>query len=314
MNWADVRGRGWADPDLIRTRLAEGADPDTGAPQFGTFDGSPLHLAAQWGSPEVVAELIGRVADVDAMNDDRTALWVAVFHGHIDIARLLITAGAEPWRPMMSGWAPGRLALAGPVPDLFPSPPDRQGLSTAEMEAVAESRRLIEVLAGIDLTGFGVTFASAISSKEAIRRLDAALVPEADMAVILDTSSEDQTVLGLTDVPGGCVLTQPWGATPTWHEVIEPLCAGATAYGVFVNPGSGSQGVVGVNGVIEDSDTHPGGGDAGGHLSAEEILAEYLYQGQALAYCCAAAGLRPIDARAVTGPPDHWIRVHDIDF
>ncbi|MFC7639802.1 hypothetical protein ACFQX6_01135 [Streptosporangium lutulentum] len=54
-------------------------------------------------------------------------------------------------------------------------------------------------------------------------------------------------------------------------------------------------------------------GDAGGHQTADEILAEYLYQDYAEAYCCAAAGLRPPDARALVGPPDLWLRPPEQD-
>ncbi|QYC45151.1 hypothetical protein Nocox_38005 [Nonomuraea coxensis DSM 45129] len=75
------------------------------------------------------------------------------------------------------------------------------------------------------------------------------------------------------------------------------------------NPKSGTRGIIARDGAIEDSGTTFGGGDAGGHLTSEEILAEYLYQGHAAAYCYAATGLRPPDARAVTGPPDTWIRL-----
>jgi hypothetical protein len=35
------------------------------------------------------------------------------------IARRLVAAGADPWRPQMNGWPPGRLNLAGPEPDLL---------------------------------------------------------------------------------------------------------------------------------------------------------------------------------------------------
>ncbi|GIH76784.1 ankyrin repeat domain-containing protein [Planobispora longispora] len=73
-----------------------------------------MHLAAEWGTPESVTELARRVDDVDAEYDDRTALWVAVFARRLDNARALAVAGADPWRPMMAGWSPGRLALAGP--------------------------------------------------------------------------------------------------------------------------------------------------------------------------------------------------------
>ncbi|WP_431897203.1 hypothetical protein [Nonomuraea sp. bgisy101] len=42
-------GDGWADLDLIRDRLAAGADPNSGV---NVFD-KPLHVAADRGSPEV---------------------------------------------------------------------------------------------------------------------------------------------------------------------------------------------------------------------------------------------------------------------
>lgn len=47
----------WTDLDVIRARLAAGADPNSGVRLFG----KPLHVAAERGSPEVVAELAMRV-------------------------------------------------------------------------------------------------------------------------------------------------------------------------------------------------------------------------------------------------------------
>lgn len=48
--------------------------------------------------------------------------WVAVYHRRPDDARVLDASGADPWRPMMAGWSPGRLSLAGPDAGLFPVP------------------------------------------------------------------------------------------------------------------------------------------------------------------------------------------------
>ena len=117
--WSGMGWRSWRDPDEVRARLASGADPHSGP------DGRPppLHHAAQYGSAEVVAELAAAVTDVDAVRDGRTALWVAVNAGEDDNARALAAAGADPWRPMMNGWSPGRLSLAGPTPGLFAPPP-----------------------------------------------------------------------------------------------------------------------------------------------------------------------------------------------
>ncbi|WP_307845499.1 ankyrin repeat domain-containing protein [Planomonospora sp. ID67723] len=317
MGWSGISGRGWADLEAVRARLEAGADPNSGVYAFGSYDGKPLHLAAEWGTPETVTELARRVNDVDAEHDDRTALWVAVFAHRLDNARALAAAGADPWRPMMAGWSPGRLALAGPAPDLFPIPAGYPGLSPAEAATAAEARRLIAALGEAGEDNLGVACVANITAAEAARRLEARPVDDADTEAVLSDPWSDPDaslkIVGITDVPGGCVVTQPWGYAPSTPEVTLPLSVGTVCYSMFANPKSGNQGAVSRNGVLDDSDTHPGGGDAGGHLTADEILAEYLYQDQAVAYCCAAAGLRVPDARAVTGPPDLWLRLSERD-
>lgn len=317
--WSGISGSGWADLDLIRARLDAGADPNSGVYAFGSFDGKPLHLAAEYGTPESVTMLAGRVDDVDAEFDDRTALWVAVFADRLDNARALVAAGADPWRPMMAGWSPGRLALAGPEPGLFPIPPGHPGLSPSETAAVSEARRLIAALEEVEEEeGIGVACVANITAAEAARRLEAGPADDADIEAVLDDPWSDIDgslgIVGVTDVPGGCVVTQPWGGVPYTPEVTRPLSVGTVCYSMFANPKSGDQGAVARDGVVEDSDTHPGGGDPGGHLTAEEILAEYLYQGEAVAYCCAAAGLRLTDARSVVGPPGLWLRLPERDY
>lgn len=72
--WAGFGWHGWTDLGAVRARLEAGADPNSG----GRWIELPLHLAAEHGSAEVVAELARRVDDVDAMSDGRTALWRAV--------------------------------------------------------------------------------------------------------------------------------------------------------------------------------------------------------------------------------------------
>ncbi len=67
------------------------------------------------------------------------------------------------------------------------------------------------------------------------------------------------------------------------------------------------------DGVNEAWDTHPGGGDPSSDDPAEEILATYLYQGKAIAYCCAGAGLRLTDDGAITDA-DTWVRLPDRDY
>ncbi|MEV4890543.1 ankyrin repeat domain-containing protein [Nonomuraea sp. NPDC055795] len=138
-DWSGMGWDGWRDLGLVRARLAAGASPDADA----DYGRTALQVAAEEGSPEVVAELAARSADVDAEVDGRTALWSAVYAARADNARVLAEAGANPWRPMMNGWPPGRLALAGPTPGLFSRPDGQPGLTDAEQAFVTRARDLI---------------------------------------------------------------------------------------------------------------------------------------------------------------------------
>lgn len=68
--WSDFGWHSWKDLALVRARLDAGADPNDGAYPYER----PLRAAAERGTPEVVAELAGRVDDVDAECEGRTAL------------------------------------------------------------------------------------------------------------------------------------------------------------------------------------------------------------------------------------------------
>lgn len=303
--WSGIGWNDWTNLSLIRARLDAGADPNSGA----FFPEWPLCAAAEYGSPEVVAELARRVDDVDAEHEGGTALWEAVFANRPGNARALVAAGADPWRPMMNGWSPGRLSLATPTPDLFTFPDGEAGLSTTETVAVAEAGRLIAALGRLDDDGHSIACTAGITAAEAVRRLEAVPFDEADVEEIMEDLDDSLTVVGVTDVPGGCVVVQPWGYVASNSGVMERLSVGTVCYGLFANPKSGNQGAVARDGVIEEWDTHPGGGSVDAEESAEEILAAYLYQEEAEAYCYARAGLRPIDNRSITGQADTWLRL-----
>lgn len=302
----------WQDVEAIRRLLDRGADP------HGWGSGYALHRAATYGSPEVVAELARRVSDVDARESDgSTALWNAVMARRPDNARALAAAGADPWRPLMGGWSPGRLALAGPTPDLFPLPEGEPGLTERERAAAQEGNRLVKALGTLHEDGIGLACVAGIDAEEAIRRLEATPADAEFLAEVMEAPYDydlDETLnfVGVTTVPGGCIVTQPWGYAPSMPGIHTRLSRGTVSYGLYANPKSGNQGSITRDGVIEGWDLHPAGGPDP-DSTPEEVLANYLFHVGAVAYCCAYVGLRPTDARAVLGPPDHWVELPDRD-
>ncbi|MGW4398477.1 ankyrin repeat domain-containing protein [Amycolatopsis nivea] len=301
--WRGFGWRSWTDVGKVRARLEDGADPNVGF----LYD-PPLHAAAEHGSPEVVAELARWVDDVDALSYGRTALWRAVAAHRPDNARVLVAAGADPLREMMSGWSPARLSLTSPAPEL---PDAGLSLTQEEIVTVEESRRLISALSTPYYEGLGIACVAGIDVAEAMRRLDAEVV-DGDYEEMLDNPFDPAVVhtMWATDVPGGCVLAQPWGYAPQMPGVTKALSAGTTCYGMYANPKSGNQGSIIRDGEILGWDLHPGGEPA----EDGDVLLSSLYEGHALAYCFAYAGLRPVDNRSVTGPPDAWIRLPDRDY
>lgn len=311
--WAGVSWEEWNDHGAIRRRLGQGADPEA------CVGGRPLHLAARHGSPEVVAELARRVADVDAPQYGTTALWEAVMEGRADNARVLAAAGADPWRPVVGGWSPGRLSLAGPTPGLFDRPEGQPGLTGAEQEAVREITRLLAALGRRATDGLGLACVAGIGAGEAIRRLDAAPARDEDVEGVLEDPygyepDEVLHLVGVTEVPGGCVVAQPWSYGPSMPGVVTRLSVGTVCYGLYGNPKSGDQGSIARDGALEAWDLHPGGGGVRGDAGPEEVLASYLCTGAAVAYACAVAGLRPTDDRVIWGPPDRWVELPPGDY
>ncbi|MEU3105392.1 ankyrin repeat domain-containing protein [Streptomyces griseoflavus] len=308
--WSGM-GWDWTDVAEVRRRLDRGADPE----HWG--GGRPLHRAAAFGSPQVVAELADRVSDVDATQHGVTALWEAVVSRKPDNARTLAAAGADPWRPSPGGWSPGRLSLAGPTPDLFPVP-DGEYLTDAERTVAQEAHRLITALGTFYYDGTGLACVAGIDAAEAVRRMEAVPVADEVIAELLEDvyrydAAESLRIVGVTSVPGGCVVTQPWGYAPHMPGVLTRLSTGTVCYGMYANPKSGNQGSIVRDGTVEGSDLHPGGGPDP-YDTPEQVLVSYLYQGNPVAYCCAFAGLRPTDARGVVGSPDIWVQLPRRDY
>lgn len=266
------------------------------------------YLIAAYGSAAELAELVAETDDVDREQSGRTALWQAVFGGRQDNVRVLLDAGADPHRPMMSGWTPARLSLAGPHP-LPGGPP----LTAAESESVAVAGELLAALAppSFGYEGVGLACVADISAAEAARRLAG---EDTEEPTSFDPWSGDdpaEYVVGVTDVPGGCVVMQSWWFLPSMPGVMNRLSPGTDCYGLYMNPKSGAQGSVSSDGVfvrrhfpgIPDDNDPP-----------DEVLAAYLYQNNAVAHACAFAGLRPSDTRAVVGPADRWLRLPRMDY
>jgi hypothetical protein len=272
-----------------------------------------LHEAARQGLPlPVVERRLG--GDVDARWRGRTALWEAVMHRHYEVAKLLAEAGADPWAPLIGGWSPGRLALAGPHPTLFGAPDSH--LTTAEMTAIARARRRIAAVGDPEVEGMSIACLAHVDSAEAAGRLRALPVDIPNFVQWAEdpwsegmTDDEVLHTVGVTDVPGGCVVTQWAGFTAAAPGLLARLTPGSSAYAMSVDPKGGCQGIAFHHGHLVAADLSPGSGDAGQDDTGSEVLRTYLYYGHAVAYCCDAAGLSPEDQRPFIGPPTKLLRL-----
>ncbi|MFP3965690.1 ankyrin repeat domain-containing protein [Actinomadura fulvescens] len=307
-DWTGIVHGDFSDLNKIRARLQAGADP---LGSLWTY-GSALHEAAKEGSPELVALLVAHVRDgeLDGLNDGRSALWEAVFRDRSEIARVLVEAGADPWLDMMDGWSPGRLALAGPHLDLFGTPPEGIRLSAGEQAMADAGPQLAEVFSGIHYDGYSLLCVAGVGLNEAFRRLDGAIQVDAP-AEPENWEDLDLSVVGLTSVPGGCVITQPWAYAADNDAVAGPVTIGTFGYGMYANPKSGNQGSIWRNGQAEAWDLHPGY-DPRENSTAREVLASYVCEFSAIAHCMVYAGLSPNTSDCLESP-QVWVRMPNIE-
>jgi hypothetical protein len=250
--------------------------------------------------------------DIDAMDEGRTALWNAVHERQFDEVEALLAAGADPLRPMMHGWSPARLSLT----TAHPLPTD-EVLTPEERAAVEERDRLVAALGGFpDDDGFSLACVAGVDAETALRRLEADSVEVTQEQVQgwwEDPFGDDaEGTIGVTTVPGGCVLVQPWGFSASMPGVLDRLSAGTVAYGMYANPKSGNQGSVHHDGETVEWDLHPGGG-VDEQETALDVLLAHLYLDEPVAFCCAYAGLRLADDRAFRRP-DLWLRLPERDY
>jgi hypothetical protein len=275
----------------------------------------PLHEAARQGLPlPVVERRLRETPDADAVWRGRTALWEAVMHRHHEIAKLLAGAGADPWTPLIGGWSPGRLALAGPRPALFGAPDSH--LTPADTSGITLARLRIAAVGDPEAEGMSFACVAHVDSAEAAGRLRALPIEVGDFREwALDPWSEGMTddevahTVGVTDVPGGCVVTQWAGFTAATPGLLARLTPGGYAYAMSVDPKNGCQGVAFQHGHPTGSDLSPGAGDSGPDDSGSEVLRTYLYLGHPVAYCCDAAGVAPERPQPFTGPPGKMLRL-----
>ncbi|MBD0738446.1 ankyrin repeat domain-containing protein [Streptomyces sp. CBMA29] len=108
------------------------------------------------GEPEIVAEFVRQVRDVDAVQPraGNTALWEAVCWGHKASVRTLLAAGANPWRPQTGGRSPGGLALTTTtLAPYFADRPDAVPLTEGERAAQEDTDRRAAAFAGLYTDG-----------------------------------------------------------------------------------------------------------------------------------------------------------------
>jgi hypothetical protein len=240
----------------------------------------------------------------------------------------LLGAGADPARSLGSGGTVGRIALVTPLAPLFERQPGVAPLTEAQRAAQDDADRLIAVFEDVETEGLGVAFVGGLDEDEVIRRLGG----DPERCPVLDLDNEpgpygtgpggfdphdydtSGQFVGVTAVPGGCVVSQPMGYLPGTPEILSRLSAGTVACGMFFNPKGGRYGHVIRDGRSEFND------EIGRDPSLDAPPGHWLfrfwqwgegapYGAREIAFLAATAGVRPENAGPLTGPPRRWVEV-----
>ena len=105
------------DADRVRKLLDAGADVNVRNANKGRLQYTPLHWAAYYGHLEIAEILISRGADLDAEDPDySTPLYLAAEQGHPKVVEFLVSKGAEVnVKSNAWGYTPLHRAAWGPV-------------------------------------------------------------------------------------------------------------------------------------------------------------------------------------------------------
>ncbi|MBC9957161.1 hypothetical protein [Yimella sp. cx-51] len=231
----------YSDPAAVEAELARGAD---------LFADDAIFWLVMWGSPQTLALALPFVEDIDRFGSEvgegRTLLWTALFAGKHEMAAMLHDAGADPWLDQMGGWSPGRLALAGPAPDLFDTPPERVGLTRAEIELIDSAARSTPACTALaDAQGWSLCAVACIDSAEALRRLQA--IPAEDLPDDprdWPTAMDGRPLVVAHETSGGCLLLHPCSFEASMPGVLCRVASDTRAYAVFDNAARGRQAVM----------------------------------------------------------------------